>query len=126
MSSDTRPIVYLGSSRKDLQKLPSDVKDSFAQGLYASSLGKSPIGSKILKGFGGGRVVELREDHRSDTYRAVYTVRFKEAVYVLHVFKKKSTKGIATPKKDKDLIEKRLKDAVSYHNQHAKGKGLST
>ncbi len=120
MGCGTRPIIYLGSSRKDLKKLHSDVRDVFAQGLYAASLGKSPIGSKILKGFGGRHVVELREDHRSATYRAVYTVRFKEAIYVLHVFKKKSTKGIATPKKDKDVIEKRLRDAVSHHKQHVK------
>ena len=120
MNSDTRPIIYLGSSRKDLQKLPSDVKDSFAQGLYSASLGESPVGSKILKGFGGRSIVELLDDHKSDTYRAVYTVKFKEAVYVLHVFKKKSTKGIATPKKDKDLIEKRLKDAISHHKNYFK------
>ena len=101
------------------------MRDVFAQGLYVASLGETPVGSKVLKGFGGRHVVELREDHKSDTYRAVYTIRFKEAVYVLHVFKKKSTKGIATPKKDKDLIEKRLKDAISYHKNHSKGKGLS-
>ena len=124
MSSDTtRPIVYMGSSKKDLQKLNSDVRDVFAQGLYVASLGENPVGSKALTGFGGRHVVELREDHKGDTYRAVYTIRFKEAVYVLHVFKKKSTKGIATPKKDKDLIEKRLKDAVFYHKKHSKGKG---
>jgi len=120
MRRDLRPIVYLGSSRKDLQKLPSGVKDAFSQGLYAASLGESPVDSKVLKGFGGRRVVELIEDHKSDTYRAVYTVKFKEAVYVLHVFKKKSTKGIATPKKDKKLIEKRLKDAVSHHKNYFK------
>ena len=87
-------------------------------GLYTASLGKSPAGSKVLKGFGGRSVVELIEDYKSDTYRAVYTVKFKEVVYVLHVFKKKSTKGIATPKKDKELIEKRLKYAVSYHKNY--------
>lgn len=80
MSTLTRPIIYLGSSRKDLQKLCSDVRDAFAQGLYAASLGKSPVGSKVLKGFGGRHVIELIEDYRSDTYRAVYTVKFKEAV----------------------------------------------
>lgn len=58
------------------------------------------------------------EDDRGDTYRAVYTIKFKEAIYVLHVFKKKSTKGIATPKKDMDLIEKRLKDALSHYKSN--------
>ena len=81
MSNAARPIIYLGSSRKDLQKLPSDVRDIFSQGLYVTSIGKNPIGSKVLKGFGSRKVVELIEDHKSDTYRAVYTIRFKEAVY---------------------------------------------
>jgi len=125
MNSEKRPVVYLGSTRKDLLKLPSDVRDVFSQGLYAASCGKDPVGSKVLKGFGGRSVVELIEDHKSDTYRAVYTIRFKEAVYVLHVFKKKSTRGIATPKKDKDLIGKRLKDAISYHKTHFKKGGSS-
>ena len=118
MTPHTRPTIFLGSSQKDLKKLPIDVKDVFTQGLYAASLGEEPVGSKVLKGFGGRHVVELIEDHRGDTYRAVYTIKFKEAVYVLHVFKKKSTKGIATPKRDKELIDKRLKDAISHHKMY--------
>lgn len=119
MSMDaTRPTVYMGSSHKDLASLPKGVRDVFLQGLYVVSLGETPVDSKPLKGFGGRSVVELIEDHRGDTYRAVYTVKFKEAIYVLHVFKKKSTKGIATPKKDIDLIEKRLKDAISHHKMN--------
>ncbi|NGX41732.1 MAG: hypothetical protein K940chlam7_00004 [Chlamydiae bacterium] len=115
MDKSTRQIVFLGSTRKDLTKLPADVRDMFSHGLKMASFGENPIDSKPLKGFGGTSVVELIENHKSDTYRAVYTVKFKEALYVLHVFKKKSTKGIATPKKDKELIEKRLKDAKSHH-----------
>lgn len=76
------------------------------------------MASKALKGFGGRSVIELMEDDRGDTYRAVYTIKFKETIYVLHVFKKKSTKGIATPKKDMDLIEKRLKDALSHYKSN--------
>jgi phage-related protein len=120
MNDDKRPIHYMGSSLKDLGKLPFEVKEVFAQGLYDASLGETPIGSKILSGFGGGSVVELIEDYSGDTYRAVYTVKFKEALYVLHVFKKKSTKGIKTPKKDKDLIESRLKGAISHNKQSKK------
>lgn len=115
MQYDTRQIIFLGSTKKDLAKLPDDVKDVFAHGLRMASLGENPPDSKPLKGFGGTSVVELVEDHKSDTYRAVYTVKYKEALYVLHVFKKKSKKGIATPKKDIELIEKRLKDAASLH-----------
>ena len=71
--------------------------------------------SKPLKGYGGRSVVEILADCRSDTYRAVYTVKFKDAVYVLHVFKKKSTKGIKTPKKDMDLLDSRLKYAAAHY-----------
>ncbi len=68
--------------------------------------------AKTLGGFGGGAVVEVRESHDGNAYRAVYTVRYAEAVYVLHAFQKKSTKGIATPKLAINMIEKRLKDLI--------------
>lgn len=113
--TQNRPIFYLGSSRKELQKLPDEVKEIFAHGLYVAAQGGIPLCAKVLKGFGGASVVELKEDHNSDTYRAVYTVKFKEAVYVLHVFKKKSKKGGQTPKKDMSLIQQRLKDATAHH-----------
>jgi phage-related protein len=117
MNASNRPILFLGSSQKDLKKLPSDVRDVFAFGLDLASRGETPADAKILKGFGGASVLELKEDHKSDTYRAVYTVRFKKALYVLHVFKKKSTKGISTPKKDRDLIETRLKAASADNKE---------
>lgn len=104
MENSKRQIIYLASTQKDLGKLPSEVKEEFIHGLYEASLGMSPVGAKSLKYFGGRHVVELVEDHRGDTYRAVYTIKFKEAIYVLHVFKKKSTQGISTPKPDIDLI----------------------
>jgi len=79
--------------------------------LYQAQLGlKAPL-AKPLRGFGGAGVLEIVEDHRGDTYRAVYTVKFSDFVYVLHAFQKKSKKGIATPKPDIDLIKKRLKIA---------------
>ena len=118
MTEDKRPAVWLGSTKKDIGKLPSDVKDVFVQGLYEASLGEEPYGSKTLKGFGGRSVIELREDHKGDTFRAVYTVKFKKALYVLHVFQKKSKKGIATPKKDMALVEKRLKDAAFHYKEN--------
>jgi len=70
-----------------------------------------------MKGFGGSSVVEIVSDYRGDTWRAVYTVRFAEAVYVLHVFQKKSKRGIATPRKDLDLIRQRLAEAERLHRQ---------
>jgi phage-related protein len=69
--------------------------------------------AKTLKGFGGGTVIEVRESFEGNAYRAVYTVRYADAVYVLHAFQKKSKKGAATPKADIDLIEKRLKDLIN-------------
>lgn len=71
--------------------------------------------AKPLKGFNGASVLEIVEDYDTDTYRAVYTVRFEEAVYVLHCFQKKSTLGIKTPKQDIDLIRRRYQIAEQEH-----------
>ncbi len=120
MSSDAKPVIYLGSNKKDLQKLPRAVQEVFAHGIQMAAEGDTHPDAKALKGYGGRSVIEIIEDHKSDTYRAVYTVRFKTAVYVLHVFKKKSTKGIATPKKDKELIDSRLKYAASHYKNWEK------
>ncbi len=120
MSNAKRPVLYISSTKKDLEKMPSSVKQAFVQGLYEAAIGETPIDSKPLKGFGGRTVLELKDDHRGDTYRAVYTVRFKKAVYVLHVFKKKSTRGISTPKKEMDLIIARLKTAAAHYKSHYK------
>ncbi len=80
--------------------------------LYRAQLGETPASAKPLRGFGGASVLEIVRDHDGDTYRAVYTVRFETAVYVLHVFQKKSTRGIATPKREIDLIRARLARAA--------------
>lgn len=79
--------------------------------LYQAQLGLKALSTKPLRGFGGAGVLEIVEDFQSDTYRAVYTVKFSDLIYVLHAFQKKSKKGIATPKSDTDLINKRLKIA---------------
>jgi phage-related protein len=79
-------------------------------------VGETPPDAKPLKGFGGAGVLELVEDHRGDTYRAVYTVRFATRIYVLHVFQKKSKRGIATPRKDMELIRSRLVSAEQMHS----------
>ena len=79
--------------------------------LYQAQLGLKAPSAKALRGFGGASVLEIVEDHQTDTYRAVYTVKFAELVYVLHAFQKKSKKGIATPKPELDLIKKRLRAA---------------
>jgi phage-related protein len=110
-----REIIYLGSSQKDARKLPEDVQELFAYALELAVRGGHHEDAKPLSGFHGRSVIEVVSDHRGDTFREIYTVRFEEAVYVLHIFKKKSKKGIATPKEDMELITKRLKWAEALH-----------
>jgi len=114
---DKKPLFWVGSAKKDLKAMPEDVKDTFGFALYLAQIGGKHSQSKPLKGFGSTGVLEVIESSESGTYRAVYTVKFENAVYVLHCFQKKSTRGIATPKQDIDLIRDRLKAAET----HAKG-----
>ena len=109
-----KPLHFIASSLTDLRGVPVVVRGAFGRQLH----GDRPASAKPLKGFGGARVLELVEDDRSSTYRAVYTVRFKRAVYVLHVFQKKSTKGIATSRGDMDLVKRRLQEAQRHYDQH--------
>ena len=111
MNALERPLVWMGSSRKDLRKLPTLVRRFFGHALHFAQCGDRHETAKPLKGFGGAGVLELVEDDSGDTYRAVYTVRFEEAVFVLHCFQKKSKRGIATPKDDRNVIRARLKAA---------------
>ena len=90
-------------------------------GLYEAQSGDLPTDAKPLKGFKGAGVVEIIEDHDGDTYRAVYTVRFGGFVFVLHAFQKKSTRGISTPKRELDLIHKRLADAGTIYRAMTNG-----
>ena len=110
-----RVVVWVGPTRKDLKAFPRPVQRAFGLALYATQLGETPPDAKPLKGFGGAGVLELIEDHRGDTYRAVYTVRFATRIYVLHVFQKKSKHGIATPQKEIELIRARLRWAEQLH-----------
>jgi phage-related protein len=113
--AETKPVVWLGSSRRDLRAMPQQVRRDIGQALYAAQQGETDPAAKPLKGFGGTRVMEIVERHRTDTYRAVYTAHFAEAIYVLHVFQKKSKRGIATPKPDMDLIKQRFALAERLH-----------
>lgn len=117
MEEQQKPLFWLGSSKKDLRGLPDDVQDTFGFALHLAQEGKKHEQAKPLKGFGGAGVLEVIEDFRGNTYRAVYTVKVGNAIYVLHCFQKKSTHGIETPKPDMDLIRERLKAAET----HAKG-----
>jgi phage-related protein len=112
-----KQLEWISSSYKDLMELPPDVTSVMGYALYLAQLGEKHDNAKPLKGFKGAGVLEIVDDFQGDTYRAVYTVRFEFAVYVLHVFQKKSKSGIATPKQDIDLIEKRLKLAEQHHRE---------
>lgn len=111
MARPERPLEWIGSSYKDLMALPADVRRFFGYALSLAQAGDQHDAAKVLKGFGSAGVLEVLEGDRSGTYRAVYTVKFAEAVFVLHCFQKKSTHGIATSKMDLDLIRARLKVA---------------
>lgn len=110
-------LLWVGSAKKDLKAMPDDVQDTFGYALHQAQVGKRHEQAKPLKGFGSAGVLEVVENSGGGTFRAVYTVKFGDAVYVLHCFQKKSMHGIATPKPDMDLIRERLKAAEA----HAKG-----
>ena len=118
-----RPLLWIASSRRDLLDMPPEVRSDFGHGLYEAQLGDHPDIGKPLSGFGGASVVELLTDYRGGTFRAVYTVRFKEVVVVLHVFQKKSKKGIETTKQDIELIHSRLKLAEEVYKDWRINKG---
>ena len=117
MSGSERPVIWVGSSRRDLRGFPREVRREFGQALYTAQQGETDPSAKPLKGFGGGSVLEIVVDEEGGTWRAVYTVRYREAIYVLHAFQKKSKRGIATPKKDIDLIRRRLAEAERLHGE---------
>src|SRR5881396_3226226 len=116
-SPQLKRVVWIGSSRKDLKTLPKGVQADIGYALYAAQRGEEYASVKALKGFGGRSVLEIVAHHNTDTYRAVYTVRFRNAIYVLQAFQKKSKKGIATPKHDIDLIHKRLSEAERHYKE---------
>ena len=122
MVGKEKPLFWIGSSKKDLVGLPVGVRKFFGHALDFAQRGDRHDAAKVLKGFGGAGVLEVVEDDADGTYRAVYTVRFAEAVFVLHCFQKKSKSGIATPKEDMNIIRDRLKidEAVAKELRHGK------
>jgi phage-related protein len=113
-------VEWISSSREDLRKFPGEVQQMMGFALYRAQVGKKHPDAKPLKGFKGAGVLEIVENFDGDTYRAVYTVKFEEIVYVLHAFQKKSKHGIATPKQDIELIETRLKRAKEHYKTYSK------
>jgi phage-related protein len=111
-----KPIRWMGNSREDLRDFPQEARRDIGFALSFAQDGTKHPSAKPLKGFKGAGVLEIVEDHRGDTFRAVYTVRFAGAIYVLHAFQKKSKSGIKTPRHELDLIDRRLKAAMEDYN----------
>jgi len=110
-SSQVKPLYWVGSSKKDLLALPETVVQVFGYALYLAQTNKKHDQAKPMKGFGSAGVLEIVEEWEGNAYRAIHTVRFVESVFVLHVFQKKSKRGVATPKRELDLIRERWKTA---------------
>ena len=115
-NSDPVQVDWIGPSKRDLLEFPESVINEIGHALSVAQYGDKHQTAKPLKGLGSG-ILEIIENHRGDTYRAAYTVRFKDRIYVLHCFQKKSTRGIRTPQHDMDLIEDRLKYARADYEQ---------
>jgi phage-related protein len=112
--SGRRPLFWEGSAKRDFKRFPTAVQKDMGVALFVVQLGGTPPTAKPWRGLGSG-VFELIEDHRGDTYRAVYTVRIADGLHVLHAFQKKSKTGIATPKPDVDVVERRLKAVLDRY-----------
>jgi phage-related protein len=111
MASELKPVRWIGASLRDLRSFPREVRIEIGHALFAAQQGKTDPAAKPLKGFGGASVLEIIASHHANAWRAVYTVRFHDAIYVLHVFQKKSTRGIATPAREINLVKPRLAEA---------------
>lgn len=112
-----KTLVWIGSSKKDLLGFPEEVIDIFGYAIYLAQKGTRHEATKILKGFGSADVIEIIETDKAGTYRVVYTVKIKDMIIVLHAFQKKSKQGIATPKKEIDLVKNRLALAQQIYKE---------
>jgi phage-related protein len=116
-NDEPKPVRWVGGSLENLRAFPEAVRQRVGGALWEAQLGRKAPYAKPLRGFGGAGVLEVVDDFDGDTYRAVYTVRFAGVVYVLHAFQKKSKRGLATPRGELNLIERRLRRAREDHGQ---------
>ncbi|MFW6330352.1 MAG: type II toxin-antitoxin system RelE/ParE family toxin [Gemmatimonadota bacterium] len=120
-AADRKPLFWVGSSQKDMQGMPEDVKDVFGSALLDAQYGDTPEGARPFgEGLPSG-VMKLVEDHDGNTYRAAYTAAFGDAVYVLDVFQKKAKSGRSTPKYVKDRVRARFRAAEEDHQRRFGG-----
>ena len=123
LAVDEKPLDWIGSSKRDFLAFPERVKDDMGNALGVAQFGGRHPAAKPWKGQGPG-VFEIVERHDGNAYRALYTVRFEEIVYVLHAFQKKSPRGIKTARRDIDLVQQRLRVAQQdYEARYGKAKG---
>lgn len=115
-----KPVFWIRSSRKDLKAFPDPVQDVCGFALWLAQTGTKHPDAKALKGFKGAGVLEVVENHAGSTFRAVYTVRFARAVYMLPAFQKMSKKGVKTPKQEIELVQRRLKMAEEHYAEWIK------
>jgi len=111
MEATIKPVQWVGSSLRDLRDFPRPVQREIGQALYTAQTGRTDPAAKPMRGFGGVSVMEIVADFDGDTWRAVYTVRFADVLYMLHAFQKKSKKGIGTPQRELEMIRRRLAEA---------------
>jgi phage-related protein len=114
-TSQPKPLFWMSSTQDDLRAFPQEVRQVMGYALYLAQVGDKHLDAKPLKGFAGAGVLEIVANHDGDAFRAVYTVRFADAVYALHAFQKKSTRGIATPKREIERIRQRLRQAQAHY-----------
>lgn len=112
-----KPLHWVGSSLDDIRQLSEGVRSVFGFALNQAQLGDKHVDAKPLKGFGGAGVLEIVADEAGNTFRTIYTVRLHAAIYVLHVFQKKSTRGAKTSRRDIDLVKARLAQAIEHHKE---------
>lgn len=116
-----KELVFIASSLDDVRRFPETVRQVVGFALHQAQCGGKHISAKPLRGFKGSGVLEVADDHDGDTYRAVYTVRYADAVYVLHAFQKKAKHGIATPRADMELVRSRLAVAERLNARRKQG-----
>ena len=114
-----KKLNFVGSSQEDIKVFPEEVRSDIGYALFVAQRGEKPEAAKPLRGFGGAGVLEIVENFDGNTYRAVYTVKLPNALYVLHCFQKKAKRGIKTPLQDISLIKQRLRAAEEdYKTQY--------